>query len=84
MPRLNLCLEFNRILSEAEIGAAGELVARRGACEPLQHIIGATSFCGFEIQVNPDVLVPRPETELLAEAAWEQMAGRAAAVSPLR
>ena len=36
----------------------------------LQHITGSTSFCGLEIAVNRHVLVPRPETELLAEAGW--------------
>jgi release factor glutamine methyltransferase len=36
----------------------------------LQHIVGSTSFCGFEIAVNRDVLIPRPETELLAERGW--------------
>jgi release factor glutamine methyltransferase len=48
-----------------------ELVRRRGNREPLQHIIGSTSFCGFEIKVNRHVLVPRPETEMLAERAWK-------------
>jgi len=36
----------------------------------LQHIVGSTSFCGFEIAVNRDVLIPRPETDLLAERGW--------------
>jgi release factor glutamine methyltransferase len=47
-----------------------ELIKRRGQREPLQHIVGSTSFCGFEIAVSRDVLVPRPETELLAERGW--------------
>jgi release factor glutamine methyltransferase len=46
-------------------------VKRRGQREPLQHIVGSTSFCGFEVAVNRHVLIPRPETELLAEAGWE-------------
>ena len=37
----------------------------------MQHIIGTTSFCGLEIAVNRNVLVPRPETEILAELGWE-------------
>jgi len=48
-----------------------ELVRRRGQREPLQHIVGSTSFCGFEIAVNRHVLVPRPETETLAELGWQ-------------
>ncbi|MFN7139219.1 MAG: peptide chain release factor N(5)-glutamine methyltransferase, partial [Limisphaerales bacterium] len=43
---------------------------RRGEREPLQHIIGSTSFCGLEITVNRNVLIPRPETEILAELGW--------------
>ncbi|HKI68974.1 MAG TPA: peptide chain release factor N(5)-glutamine methyltransferase, partial [Verrucomicrobiae bacterium] len=43
---------------------------RRGQHEPLQHIVGSTSFCGYEIAVNRHVLVPRPETEILAEFGW--------------
>jgi len=47
-----------------------ELIKRRSAREPLQHIIGSTSFCGLEIGVDRHVLIPRPETELLAEQGW--------------
>ena len=48
-----------------------EFVKRRGQREPLQHITGSTSFCGFEITVNRHVLIPRPETEMLAELGWQ-------------
>ena len=54
-----------------------ELVKRRGQREPLQHIVGSTSFCGYEIAVNRHALVPRPETELLAELGWQFLQGRA-------
>jgi release factor glutamine methyltransferase len=70
LPRLKLYLDFQRILSEEEVAATRELVQRRGAREPLQQIIGSTSFCGLEITVTPQVLIPRSETELLAEKAW--------------
>ena len=70
MPRMRLYLSFERPLAEAEIGSFRELIKRRGQREPLQHIIGSTSFCGLEIKVSPRVLVPRPETELLAERGW--------------
>jgi release factor glutamine methyltransferase len=71
MPRMKLYLNFDRVLSPAEMDALRELVKRRGQREPLQHIVGSTSFCGFEIAVNKHVLVPRPETELLAELGWQ-------------
>jgi release factor glutamine methyltransferase len=71
MPRMNLYLNFERTLTEPELESLRGLVKRRGEREPLQHIVGSTSFCGLEIMVNRDVLVPRPETELLAEEAWK-------------
>jgi len=70
MPRMNLYLNFERALSVPEADTLRELVRRRGQREPLQYITGSTSFCGLELAVSPHVLVPRPETELLAERAW--------------
>jgi release factor glutamine methyltransferase len=70
LPRMKLYLNFERALTEPETDTFRELVKRRAQREPLQHITGSTSFCGFEIAVNRHVLVPRPETELLAEAGW--------------
>jgi release factor glutamine methyltransferase len=71
MPRMKLYLNFDRVLTAAETDALRESVRRRGQREPLQHITGSTSFCGHEISVNRNVLVPRPETELLAELGWQ-------------
>ncbi len=45
------------------------LVSRRQANEPLQYLTGRQEFFGMELHVTPDVLIPRPETELLVEAA---------------
>ncbi len=77
LPRMKLYLNFDRALTAAETDALRELVKRRGAREPLQHITGSTSFCGHDILVNRHVLVPRPETELLAELAWNFLASAA-------
>jgi release factor glutamine methyltransferase len=74
MPRMKLYLNFERALSPAETDALRELVKRRGLREPLQHITGSTSFCGYETAVSRRALVPRPETELLAEAGWTFLA----------
>jgi len=71
LPRMQLYLNFARTLSEAEVETLRDLIRRRGQREPLQHIVGSASFCGLEITVNRHVLVPRPETELLAEAGWQ-------------
>jgi release factor glutamine methyltransferase len=71
LPRMKLYLNFERQLTEPELDSLRQLVQRRGQRQPLQHIVGSTSFCGLEIRVNPHVLIPRPETELLAEAGWQ-------------
>ena len=71
LPRMKLYLNFERVLSPAELDALRALVMRRSQREPLQHIVGSTSFCGLEMVVNKAVLVPRPETELLAELGWQ-------------
>jgi len=77
MPRLQLYLNFERPLSESEVDALRQLVKRRGDREPCQHLIGSCSFCGYEIQVCRDALIPRPETELLAEKGWTFLGARA-------
>src|SRR5688572_12911635 len=48
-----------------------EAVERRATGEPLQYISGVQDFFGREFRITPDVLIPRPETELLVEAALE-------------
>jgi release factor glutamine methyltransferase len=80
VPRLKLYLDFERQLTDTELSLARDLVKRRAAREPLQHIVGSTSFCGLEIKVSRDVLIPRPETELLAEGAWEFLRARSGPV----
>ncbi len=47
------------------------LVDRRVAGEPLQYVLGSQEFCGLEMEVNPHVLIPRPESELLVQGAVE-------------
>ncbi len=83
LPRLKLYLNFERVLPDAEVETLRAMVKRRGEREPLQHILGSTSFCGLEIAVNRDVLVPRPETEILAEGGWEFLNRRGGAARAL-
>ena len=71
LPRMRLYLNFERALTPAELDGIRELVKRRGRREPLQHIVGSTSFCGLEMAVDRRGLVPRPETEILAELGWQ-------------
>lgn len=57
-----------------------ETIERRAAGEPLQYIVGAQDFFGREFCVTPDVLIPRPETELLVEAALDVVGERVPAI----
>lgn len=83
LPRMKLYLNFERALTPAELDLMRELVRRRACHEPLQYIVGSASFCGLELAVNPHVLIPRPETELLAEAGWQFLQTRPAAPEAL-
>jgi release factor glutamine methyltransferase len=60
-----------RLLSSAESAQFASLIARRAACEPMQYITGSQEFFGLDFAVTPAVLIPRPETEHLVEAALQ-------------
>ena len=70
-PRGELVLRHGEVLSEAQQSQWDSFMAGRAARIPLQHLMGSADFCGLGIEVNEYVLVPRPETELLAERAWQ-------------
>lgn len=65
--RLELYTNFDKPLKENEVQKFREYLLRRAKGEPLQYIIGKANFFGLEFVVTPDVLIPRPETELLVE-----------------
>ena len=62
--------------SDAFLLAFDDAVRRRSAHEPVAYIIGHREFWGLELEVTPDVLIPRPETELVVQAAVEQARAR--------
>lgn len=71
--RANLYLDRDRHLSQEEFVFITSALKRRLKGEPIQYILGKTEFMGLELRVNQDVLIPRPETELLAERALETL-----------
>ena len=64
------------IIADADTQRFFDLIARRAAGEPTQHLTGKQEFWGLEFEVNPDVLIPRPETEHLIEVALDRLALR--------
>ena len=73
VPRGALAIERRRALEPAEAGRYVARLRRRLNREPLQHVLGTAPFRHVTLRVGPDALVPRPETELLAEWALELM-----------
>lgn len=67
MRRLDLYLKGGQQLTADESRRIEEIVARRIGHEPLQYILGTVDFCGLQLAVNSDVLIPRPETEEMVD-----------------
>lgn len=67
MKRLDLYMNFDRPLDETELTRYRELVRRRGAREPLQHLVGETPFRELVLASDRRALIPRQETELIVD-----------------
>lgn len=72
-PRSFLLSHPETRLTDAQQQAFAALLARRQAGEPLAYLTGLREFWTLELKVTPDVLIPRPETEILVEAALAHM-----------
>ncbi len=69
LERLGLFLDLDRPMTEGQLARCRELVARRGRGEPAAYLVGEKEFYGLPFRVTPDVLIPRPETELVIDLA---------------
>jgi release factor glutamine methyltransferase len=63
-------------LDDQYLGRFRQFIARRAAREPLAYIVGHKEFFGLDLEVTPEVLIPRPETELVVEAALAVLPGK--------
>ena len=76
--RAQLYAHPDRTVSSTAAHRFREMVERRVRGEPLQHVLGYASFYGLRVQVSPDVMVPRPETEVVVDRALACLEGASA------
>ncbi len=70
-PRVKLYSQWDQPLQPAEVQRYREIIVKRVQGQPLAYLTGNKSFLSWEFAVNPSVLIPRPETEILVEAAFD-------------
>jgi release factor glutamine methyltransferase len=80
MSKLQLHLHRNDQIPEAKLSEIKEIVDRLKKFEPIQYILGETTFYGLKFKVNPSVLIPRPETEELVDWILEDSPSNNASV----
>jgi len=73
LTRVRLITQSDRALGQEEAARLSALFRRRIAGEPIAYITGEREFFGLALHTTPDVLIPRPETELLVELALERL-----------
>lgn len=73
LPRIELYMQYDRPMMELELTQLREAIKRRAEGEPWQYIAGQVEFLGCRIQVNKNVLIPRQETEILADKILKEL-----------
>lgn len=71
--RIDLYLRHDQPLNEEELARYRQVIRRRTRFEPEAYIVGQKEFWSLPLQVSPDVLIPRPETECLVESVLEKL-----------
>ncbi len=71
MERIELYTQFDKAVDKQQLDRLHDLVKRAGQNEPIPYLVGKTEFYSLELNVTPDCMIPRPETELLVERAIE-------------
>jgi len=69
--RVSLYLNKSRLLGKDAGARISRVLKKRIQGEPLEYILGKTEFMGLEFKVTPDVLIPRPDTEILVETVLQ-------------
>ncbi len=72
LTRMDLYLDYDRILNREELGTYKKYILKRLEYVPIQHILGKAYFRNIRLYIDENVLIPRPETELLVEKALEE------------
>lgn len=79
MTRADLKFESDRALTHAQLIRLESMLDRRVAGEPVQYVLGSADFMGLRFEVTPQVLIPRQDTETLAESALIDLRARGGA-----
>ena len=82
LTRVELYTNYDRPLQKEEVDRFRDLLRRRAMREPVAYILGRREFWSLDFEVDRRVLIPRPETETLVEAALEVLGARTSGAAP--
>jgi release factor glutamine methyltransferase len=81
-PRIKLYTDYDRALQDAELATFRQLVQRAAEQEPIAYLTGRAHFFNLEFDVSRDVLIPRPDTELLVESVMQRVRNQSGMEAP--